>query len=249
MTLSIAQTIECFHLAFLAVLRTRLDESRYVLKGGANLRYFFASVRYSEDIDLDVSGVAGWKLEDQVDAVLASDALRLVLRAAGVSVQMDEVSKPKQTETTRRWKIPVARGGARDLVRTKVEFSDRNGETRFALETVPSDIVRPYAMRPPSVQHYLLEAATEQKVYALAGRPETQARDVFDLDLLLGRAPTAADAVPAEVRTAAAEAGLALPPEAFEDQVRPFLDPPVASLYDRTAWAQMQEHVVAELLR
>lgn len=247
MILDVAQTIECFHLGFLAVLRTRLDEGRYILKGGANLRYFFASVRYSEDIDLDVSGVAGWKLEDQVDAVLASDALRLVLRASGVSVLADEVSKPKQT--SRRWKIPIARTGARDPVRTKVEFSDRNGETRFALEAVPGDIVRRYAMRPPSVQHYLLEAATEQKVYALAGRPETQARDVFDLDLLLGRAPRAADAVPAEVRTAAAEAGLALPHEAFEDQVRPFLDPPVAALYDRTAWAQMQQHVVGELLR
>jgi hypothetical protein len=249
MPLSPAQTIECFHLGFLAVLRTRLDEGRYVLKGGANLRYFFASVRYSEDIDLDVSGVPGWKLEEQIDKVLTSDALRIVLRAAGVSVQVADVSKPKQTETTRRWKIPVARAGVQDPVRTKVEFSNRNGETRFALEAVPGELVRPYAMRPPSVQHYLLQPATEQKVYALAGRPETQARDVFDLDLLLGRAPLAAAAVPPEVRTAAAEAGLALTYEAFEDQVRPFLDPPVADLYDRRAWTQMQEHVVGELLR
>lgn len=60
MNFNVAHTIECFHLGFLAVLRTRLDEGRYILKGGANLRYFFASVRYSEDIDLDVSRVAGW---------------------------------------------------------------------------------------------------------------------------------------------------------------------------------------------
>jgi Nucleotidyl transferase AbiEii toxin, Type IV TA system len=249
MAMSPAQTIECFHLGFLAVLRTRLDEGRYVLKGGANLRYFFGSVRYSEDIDLDISGVPGWKLEEQVDRVLSSDALRIVLRAAAVSVQSDEVTKPKQTKTTRRWKIPVATDGLGRPVRTKVEFSNRNGERRFVLEAVPDEIVRPYAMRPPSVQHYLLEPAAEQKVYALARRPETQARDVFDLDLLLRRAPLGEGAVPSEVRAAAAEAGLALSYEAFEDQVRPFLDPPVAALYDTAAWSQMQDHVVGELLR
>lgn len=249
MALGHAETIECFHLGFLAVLRTRLDEGRYVLKGGANLRYFFSSVRYSEDIDLDISGVEGWRIEEQVDKVLASDALGIVLRAAGVSVVLEDVSKPKQTKTTRRWKIPVAGAGVREPVRTKVEFSNRNGETRFRLEAVPGEIVRRYAMRPPSVQHYLLQPATEQKVYALAGRPETQARDVFDLDLLFGRAPLANDAVEPHVRTAAAEAALALPYEAFEDQVLPFLDPAVADLYDRNAWNQMLEHVVEELLR
>lgn len=249
MGLTPAQTIECFHLGFLAVLRTRLDEGRYVLKGGANLRYFFASVRYSEDIDLDITDIEGWKLEDQVDKALSSDALRIVLRAAGVSVLTDDITKPKQTDTTRRWKIPVAAASLSQPVRTKVEFSARNGERRFGLETVPSEIVRPYALRPPSVQHYFLAPATEQKVLALAGRPETQARDVFDLDLLLGRASLEEGAVSAEVRQKAAEACTELPFQAFEDQVRPFLDPPVAALYDDAAWSQMQEHVVTELLR
>lgn len=249
MALTPVQVTECFHLGFLSVLRTRLDEGRYVLKGGANLRYFFGSFRYSEDIDLDVSGIPGWRLEEQVDKVLASDALRLVLRVAGVSLLPEEVSKPKQTATTRRWKISVSAGAASRPLRTKVEFSYRDGDQRFALEAVPDELMRPYAMRPPSVQHYLLEPATEQKVAALAGRPETQARDVFDLDMLLLRAPLAEGAVAPEVRAAAAEAGLALPYEAFEDQVRPFLDPAVAALYDASTWSQMQDHVVGELLR
>ena len=250
MPLSAVQTVECFHLGFLAVLRTRLDEGRYVLKGGANLRYFFASVRYSEDIDLDVIGVPGWRLEEQIDKTLASDALRIVLRAAGVSVLVDEITKPKQTNTTRRWKIPVTALGQRQPLRTKVESSSRNDDVdRFGLDTVPSEIVRAYAMRPPSVQHYHLAPATEQKVYALAGRAETQARDVFDLDLLFGRAPLEDGSVPAGVRKAAAEAGLALPYEAFQDQVRPFLEPPIAALYDEASWSQMQERVVTELLR
>jgi hypothetical protein len=50
--LSDAQIIELFHVAFLDVLSKRVDLSRYVLRGGANLRYFFGSLRYSEGFDL-----------------------------------------------------------------------------------------------------------------------------------------------------------------------------------------------------
>lgn len=249
MAVTPAQAVECLHLGFLGVLRTRLDEGRYVLKGGANLRYFFDSVRYSEDIDLDVNGVEGWKLEDQIDKTLASDALAIVLRSAGVCVLGDLTSKPKQTDTTRRWKLQMEADGLRDPVRTKIEFSARNGEERFALESVPDRIVRPYGMRPPSVQHYLLEPATEQKVVALALRPETQARDVFDLDMLFRKAPLRAGAVSGKQLRAAAECATSLPYAAFEDQVRPFLDPPIAATYDQAAWEQMQHFVAGELLR
>ena len=50
------QIVELFHVAFLDVLSLKLEQTRYVLKGGANLRYFFGSPRYSEDIDLDAWG-------------------------------------------------------------------------------------------------------------------------------------------------------------------------------------------------
>ncbi len=248
MTLTTAQAIECFHLGFLEVLRTRMDEGRYVLKGGVNLRYFFGSVRYSEDIDLDINGIEGWKLEAQIDKTLASAALTIVLRSAGVQIISDEITKPKPTDTTRRWKLPIAADGLRTSVRTKIEFSARNGEDRFALDTVPDDITRPYAMRPPSVQHYLLGPATEQKVVALALRPETQARDVFDLDLLLRKAPLEQRRVSTKDREAAAEHAVSLPYAAFEDQVLPFLDSAVASIYDKAAWEQMQDFVAGQLL-
>ncbi len=61
--------IECFHLAFLATLRASVQPQRYVLKGGANLRYFYASNRYSEDIDLDIAADTV-SLQGQVDATL-----------------------------------------------------------------------------------------------------------------------------------------------------------------------------------
>ena len=182
-----AQVVELFHLAFLQVLQARLDQARYVLKGGANLRYFFDSVRYSEDIDLDIDGLAPWTLTEKVDGILASPTIDAVLRSGGLAVE--GFTKPKQTETTRRWKVAIAVAGRRETVRTKIELSHRNGERRHVLEPVAGRIVAPYALRAPTVQHYTADAATEQKIKALAGRSETQARDVFDLDLLLRRRP------------------------------------------------------------
>ncbi len=242
------QTIECFHLAFLEVLRARLDPARYVLMGGANLRYFFDSVRYSENIDLDVSGVAGWMLEHKVDGVLSSQPLEFILRSSGLAVVATDVTKPKQTETTRRWKVPITAPGQSEPVRTKIEFNNRNGEHRHVLEAVPDRVVESYGLRAPSTQHYAAEPAAEQKVKALAGRPETQARDVFDLELLLRRVSIAPGAVDPDVRKTAAERGLELPYAAFSDQVLPFLDPEVAELYDATTWEQMQEFVARRLL-
>src|SRR5712692_3034326 len=98
-----AQAIELFHLAFLQVLQGRLNQDLYVLKGGANLRYFFESVRYSEDIDLDAHGIEVWKLEETADGVLESPALKTLLRVGGITIA--EIAKPRQTETTQRWKV------------------------------------------------------------------------------------------------------------------------------------------------
>lgn len=250
MPLAVPQVIECFHLAFVDVLRTNLDIGRSVLKGGANLRYFFDSVRYSEDIDFDVYGLeADWRFEEQIDKTLQGDTLARLLRSAQITVDPEAVSKPKQTKTTRRWKVLLAADGHTEQIRTKIEFSSRNGETRFRLDPVPAGVVAPYAMRPPSVQHYLLEPATEQKVAALALRPETQARDVFDLDMLLRRGGLRQDAVAADRREQAAEAAVALTWDDFEAQVLPFIDSALAALYDQSAWNAMQDYVAEELLK
>ena len=46
--------VEQFHLLFLEQLGRKLDKRHYALKGGCNLRFYLRSVRYSEDMDLDV---------------------------------------------------------------------------------------------------------------------------------------------------------------------------------------------------
>jgi hypothetical protein len=237
--------IECFHLAFLATLRASVQPQRYVLKGGANLRYFYASNRYSEDIDLDIAADTV-SLQGQVDATLKSVAF--VLRSTELRIAVDQITKPKQTLTTRRWKVPLIVPGFDEPVRTRIEFSARNGDTRYELAEVPGDVVRPYGIVAPLTQHYLKPAAIKQKVLALAYRNQTQARDVFDLELLFRGARNGCD-VERDVRERAAEHATALPYAVFTDQVVPFLDDPIAALYDERAWDRMQATVVTELLR
>jgi predicted nucleotidyltransferase component of viral defense system len=244
-----AQVIEFFHLAFLQVLQARLDQSRYVLKGGTNLRYFFGSVRYSEDIDLDAVEFEPWKLEAEIDDVLSSPAITILLRSGGLA--LDHVTKPKQTATTQRWKPMVTVAGRRSYARTKIEFSHRSADPRRVLEAVPERVVAPYAMRPPTVLHYTAGAAIEQKVMALAHRSETQARDLFDLELLLRQNAdwtTTSSSIAPSTLALAMERSADLSFHAFQDQVVRFLDPGIVELYDNAeAWARMQEFVAERL--
>jgi predicted nucleotidyltransferase component of viral defense system len=243
--LTYVERIEFFHLAFLEVLAKRLDPSRYILKGGANLRYFFGSVRYSEDIDIDLTQPPG-DLEGKVDSILASPAMALLLRLGKMEVA--ELSKPKQTATTRRWKVAIGAPGS-VAVRTKIEFSGRErDEDRYRLDPLPAEVVAPYALPAPSVQHYEARAATGQKVRALVGRTETQARDVFDLDLLLRLRPLQQGELDPGLLAKAVERVFELPFDAYRDHVLAFLEPEVAELYEGAdSWERMQMSVTAAL--
>jgi hypothetical protein len=246
-----SKAIEAFHLAFLAALATKIPQDRYVVKGGAALRYWFGSVRYSEDIDLDAAGITADDLGERVGSLLAGPAVTALLRSAGVTPR--DVRAVKATSTTRRWKLALALAGQDPPVRTKVEFSFRRAELdpRSVLEPVPQRIAGPYALRPPSARHYTAAAAGEQKVGALAGRAETQARDVFDLELLLRGWPDALapGRVPTGILDLAIERAFELPFAAFRSQVAPFLEGAVLEIHDTPeAWAACQSFVAERLL-
>jgi len=98
--------------------------------------------------------------------------------------------------------------------------------------------------------HYTADAAIEQKVGALVHRSETQARDLFDLELLLRRYPSAvaAGTIPPELLDIAVERAAELPFQAFQDQVLRFLDAAIVELYhDRAAWERTQTFVADKL--
>jgi hypothetical protein len=67
------QKREVFHLLFLRELVRSVPLSAFVLKGGTNLRFFFGSIRYSEDMDLDASGLdEGVRVEPVAAEILAA---------------------------------------------------------------------------------------------------------------------------------------------------------------------------------
>ena len=112
-------------------------------------------------------------------------------------------------------------------------------------------MVAAYALRPPTTLHYTADAVIEQKVAALAHRSETQARDLFDLELLLRQNPETitAGTIAPSMLDLAVERAFELPFQAFTDQVLPFLDVGILELYDNPlAWGSMQAFVAERLM-
>lgn len=250
--LTTRQSIEMFHLVFLRALCAKdADKSLIALKGGCNLRFFFGSIRYSEDIDFDVSTIAKPTLTNKVARLLEGPLVRAPLRAMGIEVI--DVTAPKQTETTQRWKVGLATKGQSHPVRTKIEFSRRGVIEGAAFEATPAEVARPYALTPVLANHYTLSRAIAQKIDALAHRTEPQARDVFDLAHLLAR-PGAdrlawADGI-ASSRAPAIEHAMGISYDAFVSKVVAYLDPEQMPLYEsRAAWDSLQASVVDELER
>jgi predicted nucleotidyltransferase component of viral defense system len=239
------QTIEIFHLLFLRAFGARVDKALFALKGGCNLRFFLKSIRYSEDMDLDIETMAVGTLRNNVNRVLAEPAFVQGLRAQGI--ELVKTAQPKQTQTTQRWKLTLrdAESGAR--VPTKIEFSRRGLDDEKVVESVDPGIIRTYRLYPVIVQHYTVYAALAQKVSALALREQVQSRDVFDLKLLMdeGGAERPLPASAAANLTAAIDNALAVDYDAFAGQVLAYLEPEYQDHYgNKQAWNELQEQVV-----
>ncbi len=231
------------------MLESRVDRASWVVKGGVNLRAWFGSLRYSEDLDIDVVRGGSTSLRDKVDKLLASTAFREMLASQGLA--LDRTSKPKQTETTQRWKFEVKAKGLSLPLHTRIEFSRRKSAEDYALEPVRAEIVRAYGLSAPTANHYLARSAVRQKIEALAGRAETQARDVWDLEHLLrttGASPEPLTGMERETLARALERALALSFDAFKAQVVPFLAPEQQEIYGTPeSWDRICELVVDRL--
>lgn len=241
------QAIELFHLVFVVHLGRRVDKSLFAIKGGCNLRFFCKSIRYSEDIDFDIRTMGRSTLENNVKRILASSAFTQDLQAKRITIE--HVTAAKQTDTTQRWKLGI-RAGEGPPLPTKIEFSRRAGlDSDPKLEAVDPDLVRTYHLHPVLAQHYSGETAFGQKILALSRRNETQARDIFDLKLLLdgGAGKRALGAVIKAEIPRAVENALTIGFDDFSGQVRAFLLPEYFDYYSQEVWAAMQGTVVARL--
>lgn len=227
-----------------------MNRATWIVKGGVNLRAWFGSRRYSEDLDLDAVGSAPHVLRDRFDKILLGRALDDLLASQGLEIV--RISKPKQTDTTQRWKLQLKAAGVSVPLHTRVEFSRRGtSDEEYVLEPARSEIVRPYGIPVPTVNHYTARSAIRQKIHALAGRSETQARDVWDLELVLRS--TGADPRPVSDRlreslSSATERVMTLDYDVFRAQVVPYLSDDDQTIYGtRDAWDRMRELVVERL--
>ncbi|MBI4425845.1 MAG: nucleotidyl transferase AbiEii/AbiGii toxin family protein [Elusimicrobia bacterium] len=246
---------ELFHLTLLRHLGTRLSGRAYAVKGGICLRFFHRSARLSEDMDLDiVSSVRVATLSKAVDSVLEGPALAASLAASGITRLA--ATRPKQTETTQRWKVSLVLASAETLP-TKVEFSRRNDSVRFSTGVPDAELIGRYRMPPFSAQFYDAALMAGQKITALASPARSALRDLYDLHHLLFTAGVKPEALTALVESATVEAAaekvVGFTFQEFREQVVPYLSAELIDLYrDASAFNRQKEEVeraLAGLLR
>jgi len=248
------QIREVFHFYFLDRLLKLSDPGLYILKGGVNLRFFFRSPRYSEDMDIDVLAGSVQTLKKNGYKILNDGAFRRSLRSFDIAdIEVNDPAKAKQTETTQRFRFGLVTPAGYRLP-TKVEFSRRNqfsdGESESTL--VDTEIARSYRRLSFRCPHYTGGTAVVQKVRALASRPVTQARDVFDLAILFrgGHRPSAAwsQLLADGERAKAIDCLMGLTWQEFEGQVVEFLETDSREEYgSKDAWNLLQNLVLSRL--
>ena len=135
---------EGFHVVLLRALAERLQGRDWVLKGGTNLRLYFGSIRFSEDIDLDVGKDVGGTMQRAIPATLADGDVQRRLQALGI-LQSSLIGgrSSKSTDTTLRYKIElVGRGGIRPPTKIDVSYRDLDPAQREQLQDEDTWIAR-----------------------------------------------------------------------------------------------------------
>ncbi|MCK4810092.1 MAG: nucleotidyl transferase AbiEii/AbiGii toxin family protein [Candidatus Omnitrophica bacterium] len=232
------QVREVFHLEFLRWLGRKLKPDTYVLKGGVNLRFFFHSIRYSEDIDLDVERVAVDTLIEMVMNVLNSQSFQDTLRPFGIEkIIPPDIKKAKQTQTTQPFKVHLITASGEDLF-IKIEFSRRGFKEGVRVEEVMDTVLRAYKLPPILVPHYDADSMVSQKIKALVTRAFLQARDVFDLHLLSSQYDKSrALLIEKNILKKAYQNVLEISFEQFRDSVVSYLSVEDQNVYDtRSVW-------------
>lgn len=112
------QIREVFHFYFLDRLLKLTDPGLYILKGGVNLRFFFKSPRYSEDMDIDVLSGNVQTLKKNGYKILNDGAFQRSLRSFDIAnIEVNDPGKAKQTQTTQRFRLglitPAGHAGTR----------------------------------------------------------------------------------------------------------------------------------------
>ena len=244
---------ELVHLLILRELIGLREGSGVTVKGGVNLRLFFGSVRYSEDMDLDGTAQASAAIRNFLKGMFEDREFSRRLKTFGIRGLDPGEGPNKDTETTFRYKFAVmVSGGIQYPTKVEVSFRKRHAADRAVIEAPAPEILAGYGLEAFQVRHYAREAAIRQKLQALGGRREVQARDVFDLDVLVPDPPTGAlieflaEELQHELLKEAQQRSLTITYQEYEGQVFEFLGKEAQARYGgEAAWDEMRLQVAA----
>ncbi len=245
---------EILHFCFLEHLLKISDPKIYILKGGVNLRFFFNSPRYSEDMDIDVIAGSVSTLKKNGYKILNDNGFKRKLETFGIEeIIINDPNKAKHTETTQRFKLNIITSSGESLP-TKIEFSRRRKTQdfyKYNFDRISTEIAHRHNRLSFLCQHYSGSTAIIQKIEALSGRSQTQSRDVFDVFILtLGGHDKGLDLgkVDHKLIAKSKEAVLSLSYKDFQGQVLEYLDDEVSKLYSGLQnWNEIQEKVAGML--
>lgn len=251
MMIEAVQAREAVHLLILQKLVHSAGPESFIVKGGVNLRLFFGSARYSEDMDLDGESSSRQVLRSVLSEVFVDRDLRARIRRLGLRGLDPGEGPNKDTETTFRYKFGVlASGGIRYPTKVEISFRERAAGDEFVVEAIRPDVAELYpgeVERDLEIPHYSRSAATRQKLVALVERGMVQARDVFDLHVLHmsepenGSLPYLRESVSADVLKDARDRVFEVSYEEYRGQVLEFLDKEArAEFGDREAWDRIR---------
>ncbi|MGB2763538.1 MAG: nucleotidyl transferase AbiEii/AbiGii toxin family protein [Candidatus Aminicenantaceae bacterium] len=247
-TYTLRQYLELFHLLFLSQLVRKLDKKLYALKGGCNMRFFFKSPRYSEDIDLDVQSISVDVIRKKVNSILNSRPFTDILQVR--NIEIEHITEHKQTETTQRWKLGLIVPYTEKPLPTKIEFSRRGLENPIKFESISPEILQTFKLSPIMANHYPAEITCQQKLRAIISRSTPQARDIFDLYILLASRAEKVD-LPEDLRSnlnKVKESILSMGFVIFKSQVISYLEPEDQHRFEsEEAWDNIRLCVVETL--
>lgn len=250
--ISATEAREAVHVLLLRELVQIRDGRAVILKGGVNLRLFYGSPRYSEDMDLDGEPETRLAIRSRIRQIFDDREFLNSLRRLGLRGLDPKEGPNKDTEVTFRYKFHVLAPGEQSYgTKIEVSFRERDDADSYQLTRPDPGRLKRYLPGDPgfSVQRYDRASALRQKIEALAGRTRIEARDIFDINLLLDRAevpqrklvPLLADAIEATTLRVAYQRAFQLEYSEYESLVVRFLEDDVRPAYrSESRWDELR---------
>ena len=230
--------------SILRALFETTEKDEIALKGGMALRVSLDSHRATKDIDISGNpDVPVAKLRKKIRAAIQS-----AIRQVGLTDA--QISDPKQTETTSRWKVRGKLSNGLDVMLT-VEMSGRPPFSEDHITTKLYSPPKPHRIGPFFVNLYDEPSLIVAKILALTDEKRTALRDLYDLHLLIEQGATPAQDLFRRIgRGEIAGALQRLPAKLeimrwplFQQEVMPYLPDEVSSRLNENWYESMKTSV------